>query len=477
MLLGACLPQLPARAAEQPIPAPNPPFALPIECFSGSAFAEELPYLQDNDYITCYPKKPCEGELRVQIDLSALSTTMEGFMIHWKDEPGAYSVSFDSAESAAMPGGFLCAYFSIPTGARTIQIAFGGGDPIAELAFYAEGSTPEGFKQAWEPTHADCDLMIVSAHMDDEHLFLGGLVPDYAAERGYRVTMVYLTDSPRGVLSRQRDSEALAGLWSNGLRHYPIFMCFPGRGAVSNLDAAKASNDWKAMLKLLVEYIRRYKPAVVVTLGGEYGNDQHRLVAWLLPQAVTAAKDEKRYKESAEAYGTHEVSKLYIHSYEKGPITLDLRRPLSAFGGATALEMAQIGFSYHVSQHFLRFFVTDEGYSGCGKFGLRYSAVGKDLAGNDLFENIETPPPTPEPTPEPTPTPEPPTASPVPTDTPPPTAQPTQAATPSPDIGEPVPARETNGNNIVWFVAIGAGLLFVLIGLIILGIRGLARRR
>jgi LmbE family N-acetylglucosaminyl deacetylase len=38
------------------------------------------------------------------------------------------------------------------------------------------------------------DLVLFSAHGDDEHLFFAGLLPTYAEERGYRVQVVYLTD-------------------------------------------------------------------------------------------------------------------------------------------------------------------------------------------------------------------------------------------------------------------------------------------
>ena len=63
--------------------------------------------------------------------------------------------------------------------------------------------------------------------------------------------------------------------------------------------------------------------------------------------------------------------------------------PLSRFDGQTALEMAKQGFKCHVSQREF-FSVSDRGMYDCRKFGLAYTTVGYDTAGeNDMFEHVD----------------------------------------------------------------------------------------
>ena len=49
-------------------------------------------------------------------------------------------------------------------------------------------------------------------------VMMGGIIPTYAAERGYRVQVVYCY-----VPELERVGEALAGLRSNGMDTLPVF--------------------------------------------------------------------------------------------------------------------------------------------------------------------------------------------------------------------------------------------------------------
>ena len=66
----------------------------------------------------------------------------------------------------------------------------------------------------------------------------------------------------------------------------------------------------------------------------------------------------------------------------------DWRVPLEAFGGKTALEVAQDAYRLHVSQQKTTYVVTDEGATSNARFGLAYTAVGPDVVGGDFMENI-----------------------------------------------------------------------------------------
>ena len=94
----------------------------------------------------------------------------------------------------------------------------GGSCRLTEWHVYeAADKLPEGI-HLWEPAPDKCDIMLVSAHSDDELVMMGGIIPTYAAERGLRVQVVYCY-----VPEQNRHGEALGGLWYSGQRTLPVF--------------------------------------------------------------------------------------------------------------------------------------------------------------------------------------------------------------------------------------------------------------
>ena len=69
---------------------------------------------------------------------------------------------------------------------------------LHEVTVFAEGDLPASVR-VWEAAET-ADLMVVSAHPDDEWIFMGGLIPTYAAERSLDVQVVYLTYGFTGVV-------------------------------------------------------------------------------------------------------------------------------------------------------------------------------------------------------------------------------------------------------------------------------------
>ena len=92
---------------------------------------------------------------------------------------------------------------------------------------------------------------------------------------------------------------------------------------------------------------------------------------------------------------------MYRHLGDENVIEMDWDQPLEAFGGKTGFEMAQEGYSWHVSQHqagnrdkatgkFKLFEVEPrDSAQSCYRFSLVYSVVGPDEAKNDFFEHVE----------------------------------------------------------------------------------------
>ena len=339
-------------------------------------------------------------------------------------------------------------WVELPDGAGDVRILGKGSKKqtmcINELFVFSQGEPP-AWVQRWEPTAEKADLLFLSAHPDDELIFFAGALPTYAVEQGRSVVMAYFSYS-----NRARRSELLNGLWSMGIRQYPVI------GEFRDSFQTKLSSAWRAMggedevVRWVSNLFRKYKPEVVVThdLNGEYGHPQHKLAALACQAAFDRAAEEDYDPESLASYGAWKVKKLYLHLWPENQIVMNWEMPLNSMGGKTGLELADEAYAvYHVTQRTSGMSVSETGKKYDNHlFGLCRTRVGEDTLKNDFLENIYEPAVTPAPTPVPTPAP-----------TPEPTALPDWAAAlPATNekgflpAGEPeyVLADETNGHYV-----------------------------
>lgn len=295
--------------------------------------------------------------------------------------------------------------YAILPEARTLSLSCESGMQIAELSLYSEGTLPEGVYD-WLPPVDKADLLVVSAHCDDELIYFGGTIPYYAGEKGLAVQVAYMANADRA-----RVDEALNGLWHAGVRNAPVFL--PLKDVYTEtLRLALLNWGEEETTKTLVGLIRRFRPEVIVThdLEGEYGHGAHRATAYCMMQAVPQAASEAAFPDSAAEYGVWQAQKLYLHLYPENMITMDWNTPLSAFGGKTALEIANEAYHMHVSQLEYHKNVAEDGDYSSLLFGLALTTVGEDEAKDDFFEHIDPArlstyvAPTPAPTAQPTPT-------------------------------------------------------------------------
>lgn len=246
------------------------------------------------------------------------------------------------------------------------------------------------------------DLMLMSSHADDEQLFFAGLLPKYS-DAGKKIQVVYFTNHFN---APKRYHEQLEGLWTVGIKYYPVISDFPDAWSESFEEAVrsleKSGYTYDDALKFQVENIRKYKPKVIVGHDekGEYSHGQHILNTHVLEEAYLKANDSTYDTESVEKYGTHMISKLYLHLYKENQIVMDYDTPLESFGGKTAFQVSQEGFKKHVSQAWTWFtdwiYGENKEITKCTQiktynpayFGLYYSGVGEDTGLNDMFENV-----------------------------------------------------------------------------------------
>ena len=284
--------------------------------------------------------------------------------------------------------GFLAQYVPLDAGYEKIRIRpkdAQGRLFIIELHVFAEGDAPD-WVQKWEPTLEKADLLALAAHPDDEILFLGGTIPYYAGEKKMKVQVAYLVPT-----TSFRRLELLDGLWLCGVKNYPIIGHFPDKYQ-SHLSEMYEQKGWsrQAVVRYVVGVYRACRPDVVVTqdVNGEYGHGAHRAAADAAQAAIALAADEK-YQAKMTHSEPWQVKKLYLHLYEQNPVKMDWRKPLAAFGGQTAFDLASRAFECHISQQRTDYHVEDFGPYDNSKFGLAYSAVGEDVQKDDFFENLE----------------------------------------------------------------------------------------
>ena len=313
--------------------------------------------------------------------------------------PESWQLVDETGERTCGQQQFLHQFVQLTDPQSTFTIRMDDPAVLCEVYVFPQGELPD-FVQDWDAPCEKADLLVLPTHADDEHLYFGGTMPTYT-DRGYAVQVAYMVQHNG---EPYRPHELLNGLWTAGVRNYPIIPEFPDVYSDS-LEHAKTIYDQQAILAYQVELIRRFQPLVIVghDINGEYGHGAHQLNAATLQQAVEAAADPDLLPESAAAYGVWDTPKTYLHLWEQGEVVMDLDVPLESFGGKTAFEVAVDAFACHASQQ-TYFKVEQSGPYDCRKFGLYRTTVGEDVAKDDLFENIparEEPEPPEEPSSQP----------------------------------------------------------------------------
>lgn len=325
---------------------------------------------------------------------------------------GTYSVTDpDTGTTAKIRKSYLHQYLDLTAllgyTPNKVALTFESGYVgLCELEVYGPGTPPAHVQQWQKPWEGNTDILLFSTHGDDEHLYFAGLLPLYAGQKKLNVQVVYMTDHRNTTFLRTH--EILDGLWSVGVRAYPVFGWFADFISYDMEEAYETyyvdyETTWEEMEGFVVEQLRRFKPQVAVghDIYGEYGHAMHKIYTDLLISAVPVIGDPDSFPDSAELWGTWELPKLYLHLYWGNTLVLDYDQPLSAFNGLTAFQVSQqLGYPCHKTQQFDQFVNWLYGPEGeitradqielynPAKFGLYHTTVGKDETKNDLMENL-----------------------------------------------------------------------------------------
>jgi LmbE family N-acetylglucosaminyl deacetylase len=202
-------------------------------------------------------------------------------------------------------------------------------------------------------------LLCITAHPDDESGAFGGALM-LAHEAGAETSVLCFTDGQaahfRGAaagdaeLGAMRREEMAAACAVLGVTRFEV-LHFP--------DGALAEQDFRTMTGVAVEYIRRWRPHIVLTFGGDGGVNLHRdhtVVSAVATMAFHWAGRAEMFPSDAAAWC---AQKLY---YANTPFVSVRDRPELADSAATTpwsltLELGSLGgrkmeaFSKHASQH------------------------------------------------------------------------------------------------------------------------------
>lgn len=330
-----------------------------------------------------YSSIPLEPGSTVTLTPTEAGERIAALYIVWAQVPGSWTLGCNGQSKTYGQNGYLHEYVPVEDGAEEVTITVQTPETICFIRAFGPGVLP-GDVQVWEPSCEKADILVLPAHSDDEILFFGGILAEYAGQRNLNVQVAYFSKYDYGI----REHEKLDGIWACGVRHYPVSGPFPDV-LQKTPEQARAYFGTEKSVAFYIELLRRFQPQVCIIhdAAGEYGNGTHRFLSEILQEALEQSADPNIYPESAERYGTWDVPKAYLHLWKENPIRLDCRKSLSTFGGKTALEIATEAYKKHVTQQQYWFYVSDESPYSISDFGLYRTTVGPD-SGNDIMEHL-----------------------------------------------------------------------------------------
>jgi LmbE family N-acetylglucosaminyl deacetylase len=154
-------------------------------------------------------------------------------------------------------------------------------------------------------------LMCVVAHPDDECYAFGGALA-LAADRGVETYVICLTDGQAATNRGDAASgEALGKVRREEFRASCDVLGVTWHELMDYQDGQLESVHFSQAAERLVERMRRFKPNVVITFGGDGGQNthaDHMMASMLTTAAFHWSGQPKRYPSAGE---THKARRLY----------------------------------------------------------------------------------------------------------------------------------------------------------------------
>jgi LmbE family N-acetylglucosaminyl deacetylase len=196
-------------------------------------------------------------------------------------------------------------------------------------------------------------LMCVVAHPDDECYAFGGAL-SLAADRGIETYVICLTDGQAATNRGDASSgEALGEVRRKEFRASCEVLGATRHELMDYQDGHLEFVHFSQAAERLVERMRRFKPDVVITFGGDGGQNSHAdhmITSMLTTAAFHWSGQPKRYPNAGEA---HKASRLY---YVTANFLMPDRQPAMVMPWTVTLDIRSVrdrkteAFRRHVSQ-------------------------------------------------------------------------------------------------------------------------------
>lgn len=193
--------------------------------------------------------------------------------------------------------------------------------------------------QQWSPYPGDADLMVVTAHPDDEGIFFGGTLPYYTKVAGKKTILVGMSGEESNHAGFNRREELERAAWHYGVRYKPINYQYVGTnsGTVDDVFNTWDPGGRDAVVGRLAADIRRYKIDVIVSHDpqGEYGHAEHKATSAAVLAAFDVAGDPS---VSLGGLAPHQPQKLYLHKFNA---------PSIATNEIPSVKVTPEGYNFH----------------------------------------------------------------------------------------------------------------------------------
>lgn len=353
----------------------------------------------------------CDGRTATHVSLRkggviSVSLPEEAAYLYlvWYSRPDAPALCFFDAAGEALAqiepdSGLLYQTIEIPDGSESATLGAAAGLAVSELRAYM--MLPEGLLTP-EPALQKTDVLLVAAHTGDESYYFGGLIPILAAEKGYTVTVLFLSSE-----SREAEEQAMLSLAACGVTEQPMFAELSYRLRPYGTNCAQVLWGKTAAADVIAQAIRACRPEIVITHDpeGEDGDAMHAYAALMTRQGIERAANDQTLPVADGAPAAWQAARLYEHSAEGGSAVLPVDEPLLSLDGLTAREMARLCYERY---GFLRLYhktalAADTPYY---QLAEEYRAPAADPLLNLNIDPMPAPSPAPTPEPSPASTPE-----------------------------------------------------------------------
>lgn len=237
-------------------------------------------------------------------------TPIDSLYLIWDKPPNMWDLTSGGLSATFGRHGFIHEYVKLDEAVRELTLSFHGSENIlCNIYAFAGGDAPEWVEQ-WQPPYEDADMLLLPAHAGDEASYLStGAIPLYIAALDMKIQLAYITNQ---WITPKLTHDIISGLYTAGIRAYPVISDFPDTLATS-FDEVADIYDENAFIAFYVEQIRRFKPQVIVA-PIDSGDGIGQLCYDSLLIAAELSGDELEYRESALEYGVFDISKLYMQS-------------------------------------------------------------------------------------------------------------------------------------------------------------------